>query len=171
MWPDFQTSNNVKAFILAAIAMVEAQGCRVISIVSDNGPNIVAAIRELQEQNKIQLNCFCHSGELLVKDASSLWPQVFGWSEQLEAFFRCAYPRACYKTEMDSINKAGAEEQKAKDPALPPFEPYTLLRQPVDTRWGSKTACLSSVQRIFCSERCFFIFNMKSSFKYPLRLL
>ena len=87
-----QTSYNLKLFLEKAIALCNAAGCQAMAIVSDNAANITKAI---QATEPIALNCFAHSGELLVKNFASIWPMVFDRAESLEAFFRLsAFPRS-----------------------------------------------------------------------------
>lgn len=57
----------------------------------------------------------------------------------MERFFRNSmYPRCVYKAEKESLNSSLPKD-------APADRRFTMLRQPVDTRWGSRTSCLQSV--------------------------
>eukprot|EP00667_Euglena_gracilis_P021839 EG_transcript_24071 len=75
-------------------------GTRVVAFVSDNGANMLRAIKD--RPDAFGLTCFAHSGNLLMKDLASIWTDIFSKAECLAQFFQnCHYAMACYREEME----------------------------------------------------------------------
>jgi hypothetical protein len=116
------------------LALITACGPQVVAVLSDNGANMAAALREVK--GVAWLNCLAHSGELLGKDMEKLWPELFTKAASVESLLRNVhFAAACYREEVDKLNQSRAPDQPR----------FTMLHQPVATRWGSKAECLSSL--------------------------
>ena len=120
-----QTGDNIKAYLSEVINKIQSCGPQVLAVMSDNGANMLQAIRQLTEESGVvQLNCFAHCGQLLLKSVSGSWYELFAKAEAVETFFRTtSYPNGCYREEMQRLNASGLLDKK-----------FTCLRQSVSTR-------------------------------------
>ena len=121
--------------------------CRVVGAVADNC-SVMKKMHTIQESlaasKYIGWGCLAHLAQLLTKDICEIWANIFTqvWTASthdvsppplplqacsIETLFRTShYARGAYLEEM------GRQQGQ-------------LLRQPVETRWGSKVDCLQSV--------------------------
>ena len=106
---------------------LKSECIRVVGVVADNARNMQKGIVLTIPEGVLQMNCFAHTLNLLLKDVAELFAKQFEQANHTEEFFR-------------NRHQAHSAYEGAKQTLK-----GTLLRAATDTRWGSQVALVASL--------------------------